>query len=857
MPINWDEIESPTKGTPEKTTGINWDEIKVEPIKSNIPSPPAPILKPYLMPALLSGAKYDPTERTIFGDIFERPGAAIRSTLRGEGYGKGAIAPGETPSFQEDWLKRYYGTGSPSLLKTLGGFGVSTAGMAADIATNPADLLLTLTGTKAFQQLGKSGQAVKQITQATEKVVPEATKIYAQNIGISKKALEGFAENLNLKTFPTDARQAVKDIVSTKPEIGRTPVVSDVQLVKMASELKDTPTINALKDLPEGQLAAEALKIREGNVDLIRKSLNGELSTLKSNLDGLIENGLATQRRTAAELGRGLRQQQLPASTQTDLAFQIENTIKRIKKDPILKHDTDLINSINKLKQTVVSKEFNPTAWNKAYYIWQNSILSNPFTHLANTGSNTLFSMSKIPEKFLSSIWDVGLSLRTGKRTQYFGEIPAMVRGLLTGKLPQELKTVGSKIEQYSEPIQGVAGKVVGLPMKALGWEDDLTKTLVGKMELAAGRYAGKTGDELLNSVKAEQLMRTWQNEPNRLAQGLLRFRANVPGTRWVVPFIKTPANLIQTSLERTPLVAGKILYKAGKGTYNQAELAKDLGNLTMGSLLATWVADQHSKGRVTGKAPTNPGERDAFYRQGKKPNAIQVGNKWIPLDRVEPFGSSFSMIANLIQDYQKSDSDIPSEKVMSAIGGLTKTMTNKTYLSGMTNFIKATSDPELYGTSWIKKIASGAIPGGLKFFAEMKDPYYREADTALDMLKSRIPGVSETLPPKLNVFGEPVKKDRFNIGTIKESQLEKAITETPVGFPSKTLGKEKLKPEEYRSVIQESGPVIKGLLTVLSQNPQFEKLPIEVREKIVTRIVSEAREAPRAKVRVKNFRKY
>jgi hypothetical protein len=625
----------------------------------------------------------------------------------------------------------------------------------------------------------------------------------------------------------------------------------------MASDLKDTPTINALKDLPEGQLAAEALKIREGNVDLIRKSLSGELTTLKTNLDSLIENGLAAQRRTAAELGRGLRQQQLPASTQQGLAFQIENTIKRINKDPILKHDTDLINSIKKLKESVVSKEFNPTTWNKAYYIWQNSILSNPFTHLANTGSNTLFTMSKIPEKFLSSVWDVGLSLRTGKRTQFFGEIPAMVKGVFTEKLPQELRAAGSKIEQYSEPIQGVAGKVVGLPMKALGWEDDLTKTLVGKMELAAGKYAGKSGDELYNSVKAEQLIRTWQNEPNRLAQGLLRFRSNVPGTRWVVPFIKTPANLIQTALERTPLVAGKILYKAGKGTYTQAELAKDLGNLTTGSLIATWVADQTTKGRVTGNAPTNPGERDAFYRQGKKPNAIRVGDKWVSLDRVEPFGSSFAIIANLIQDYQKSDSDIPSEKVMSAIGGLTKTMTNKTYLSGMTNFIKAVSDPELFGTSWMKKISSGAIPGGLKFFAEMKDPYYREANTALDMLKSRIPGVSETLPPKLNVFGEPVKKERFNIGTVRESQLEKAIAQTPVGFPSKTLGKEKLTPEEYREVIQESGPIIKGLLTTLSQNPDFEKLPIEVKEKIVTRIVSEAREAPRAKVRIKNFRKY
>jgi hypothetical protein len=43
-------------------------------------------------------------------------------------------------------LKKYYGTEKPSALKTIGGFGVSAAGMGADIATNPADVLSLLIG---------------------------------------------------------------------------------------------------------------------------------------------------------------------------------------------------------------------------------------------------------------------------------------------------------------------------------------------------------------------------------------------------------------------------------------------------------------------------------------------------------------------------------------------------------------------------------------------------------------------------------------------------------------------------------------------------------------------------------------
>jgi len=106
---------------------------------------------------------YQRGERNIAGAIFERPGAAIRSALTGKGYVEGAVNPTEVPTFQESALKKYYGEGKPSALKTIGGFGVSAAGMAGDILTNPADVIGLMTGAKPVRDitgLSKVGAAI-------------------------------------------------------------------------------------------------------------------------------------------------------------------------------------------------------------------------------------------------------------------------------------------------------------------------------------------------------------------------------------------------------------------------------------------------------------------------------------------------------------------------------------------------------------------------------------------------------------------------------------------------------------------------------------------------------------------------
>lgn len=133
--------------------------------KMNTPSRERTKLE-YLMPSWSTKYEEKPGERTLLGDIFERPGAAVRSAMRGKGYSAGAVRPEDVSTFQDMALDKYY-AGKDFKGKTALGMGVSTLGMLADIATNPADLLTILAPkapgaskvSKAIE-VSKPGQAV-------------------------------------------------------------------------------------------------------------------------------------------------------------------------------------------------------------------------------------------------------------------------------------------------------------------------------------------------------------------------------------------------------------------------------------------------------------------------------------------------------------------------------------------------------------------------------------------------------------------------------------------------------------------------------------------------------------------------
>jgi hypothetical protein len=152
-------------------------------------------------------SEYQAGRRNIMGNIMERPAAAIRETIRAlpkggetpkQAFIKGSLNPTTSETFQDEWLRRYYGDKNPSLLKIAGGFGISAAGLTADILTNPAQVLMGLTPKIPIGAGRNIGQAVMATRPA--QAISRFIHTPIEKLGISKALVSKRGGNLPLIT---------------------------------------------------------------------------------------------------------------------------------------------------------------------------------------------------------------------------------------------------------------------------------------------------------------------------------------------------------------------------------------------------------------------------------------------------------------------------------------------------------------------------------------------------------------------------------------------------------------------------------------------------------------------------------
>jgi hypothetical protein len=493
-----------------------------------------------------------------------------------------------------------------------------------------------------------------------------------------------------------------------------------------------------------------------------------------------------------------------------------------------------------------------------------------------------LFGWGKIPETFFQALVDVPTSLITKQRTTHFGEIPAMIRGAFAKtKIPLSESTK-LDLQRYTNPFgQSAGARAIGLPTELLQREDEMAKLLTGRMELfrqafRASKEMGLTGkaarafqEELIanptkaiqESVAKEQLYRTFQDEASRVGKAVLGLRRQFPASRWIIPFVKTIDRLNVAALERSPfklLDIGRKFFQwktIGKD-YSQQEFTRDAALFSMGALGTAWVGMQFAKGQMVGAAPTNPTERAVFFASGKKPNSVRLGNFWVPFQQIGPLGQSLSMIVNTIQSYANSNKEIPLDRAKDAVVSLVKSMTDLSATSGFVNFVDAVRDPERYGGGYLDRTVAGFLPasGLLTFASRIQNPYYLNPQGVREQVLSRIPVLSEQVPKRLGRFGEPQRREPFNIGTENISRVDQELSRLDVKVSpiSDRLGTHRLTNKEHNELIELSGPLSYQTLDRMFQHPRYLVLSDSQRRKEIEAVLHDDREAAKERMRIR-----
>lgn len=451
-------------------------------------------------------------------------------------------------------------------------------------------------------------------------------------------------------------------------------------------------------------------------------------------------------------------------------------------------------------KLAKMTREATQPGWiDMAQEYWINALLSNPTTHVANFLSNALTAMWAIPERGLAAqLSTKGQGVVSGEATQMiFGLVGGTWDALkLAGKAMKEGAPVreGSKVEGYTRKaisgtnlgVSGPMGTAIDLlgttvrsPGRFLMASDEFFKEINFRMELNAqalrqASSEGLTTRKAISTRTAELLQdpdflkrvkpladefadyQTFTKPLGEAGQAIQNWRDAHPAFKLVVPFLRTPVNIFKYVGERTPFLNRlstevRADLAAGGARAQMAQAKVQLGGMVMAS-----TAVLASSGYITGKGPTDSNLRREWL-ESHQPYSVKIGGQWYAYNRLDPIGATMGMAADFADIVGHLD-EIDAAQLAAAAGlSVSNNMLSKTYLTGLSDVLEAIQNPAEDAAKTVKKMLGTVVPAGVAQVARMTDPTMREVNGLFDGVIARVPGWSSTLPPRLNLWGEPV----------------------------------------------------------------------------------------------------
>jgi hypothetical protein len=336
----------------------------------------------------------------------------------------------------------------------------------------------------------------------------------------------------------------------------------------------------------------------------------------------------------------------------------------------------------------------------------------------------------------------------------------------------------------------GVVNTTISMPGRVAGTIDEFTRVTGYRARMRAlaarkARDAGLTGDafarqvelDVRNSIDAKtgvginKEAAEWAGIPtlsNPLGQGtwggdLSNLLAKYPGTKFIIPFIRPGINTFRYVGKASGGDAIRLLFKESRDalTKGSAEEAAVIMTRTLAAgALYSYAWYKVMDGTVTGRGPSNETLRNTWLKN-HQPYSVKIGDKYYSYRRMEPWGTFLGLAADAhgVQMEMADQEGTEAEDIGKAVfASLLANGVNKSYMQGLSTFMKAVDDQDLSSAeTFLGGVAGGFVPQAVQQFNT--DVYYREADGIIEEVMKRTPGYSDNLPPKYNALGEPVMK--------------------------------------------------------------------------------------------------
>jgi hypothetical protein len=209
----------------------------------------------------------------------------------------------------------------------------------------------------------------------------------------------------------------------------------------------------------------------------------------------------------------------------------------------------------------------------------------------------------------------------------------------------------------------------------------------------------------------------------------------------------------------------------------------------------------------------------------------------------------------------REQDAAAKATEVAARVGN---TVLEQSFLSGLDDLFEALKNPEQSAANFAGRFAQSMTPfaGLQRSITQAIDPTVRRAKTAEDVFKANIPGLSSSVPPRIDRFGEavtreggPIKRaaDPFNTSTITSDpvgdelqRLNGAGYRVPLSLPSGDVRlrgeKVDLSPQHTTQNQQQKGRAVHLLLSRIIADPRYADMDDERRAYVLERAISRMR---------------
>ena len=402
---------------------------------------------------------------------------------------------------------------------------------------------------------------------------------------------------------------------------------------------------------------------------------------------------------------------------------------------------------------------------------------------------------------------------------------------------------------KYGDP-ETVYNALRTVNTKTVDWKDNILKA----PELA-GLPDGLRA-KLIDDVRNFAKQATFQADLGSFGNKLLSLRAAHPWVAPVVPFVKTPINIMKDAISYTPLGV------FAKNTPTDVKVARTAIGMGVTAALAQQVADD----TVTGSYPKDAAKRNALIAAGVPEYSIRIGDTYYSYARVEPLATIMASAVdgiNAVRDYvSKPSYDSKKEKdlVVDVVAGVTKNIVSKTYLEGISGVLQAIHDPERYGGSFINGFAGLLVPSIIAAPARGSDPYARVVTNFGEAVQSRIPDFGlglpipsrQELPAQSKLFGGERENPAYGLAAYTGLQTAPAVrnavqeevkrTKVDYNLPSKTLRGVELEGADIGKYQQVSSYYSDLVLNNMIQNESYQNATDKMKKVMLERGLKQAR---------------